>query len=402
MLQIDHIYEFLHNSVFKDFELHAFEKGVPTESSYIIFNKTVSPRKILFYDQEPILDKLSDPYLDYFNIPYTDIAKNRKQYPELYNNILEGNELDDYIAWYTKFVKKPFVLVTSEKSIIQKQMSEKYGFENLYYFYHGFAALDWFRGYQALNYDKEIVREYDKDFITYNRLIKEDRSYRIYLVSLLKEYDLLDKGFVSFGVTDAISDWRDEISDPKTRLSEQQKDSIERNLTDITRLTIDNASVLGSASADIPREQDAFWHVVTETVFYHSKMHLTEKIFKPIVNKQPFMLLAAPDNLAYLKSYGFKTFDSVIDEDYDICQDNQERINKVVSQLHWYANLSPSDKTDVQEHLKPIIEHNFNHFYGEFRHIIAKELITNTKSLFNDINYTSQVDWQSIHQLLTS
>ena len=402
MLQIDHIYEFLHNSVFKDFELHAFEKGVPTESSYIIFNKTVSPRKILFYDQEPILDKLSDPYLDYFNIPYTDIAKNRKQYPELYNNILEGNELDDYIAWYTKFVKKPFVLVTSEKSIIQKQMSEKYGFENLYYFYHGFAALDWFRGYQALNHDKEIVREYDKDFITYNRLIKEDRSYRIYLVSLLKEYDLLDKGFVSFGVTDAISDWRDEISDPKTRLSEQQKDSIERNLTDITRLTIDNASVLGSASADIPREQDAFWHVVTETVFYHSKMHLTEKIFKPIVNKQPFMLLAAPDNLAYLKSYGFKTFDSVIDEDYDICQDNQERINKVVSQLHWYANLSPSNKTDVQEHLKPIIEHNFNHFYGEFRHIIAKELITNTKSLFNDINYTSQVDWQSIHQLLTS
>ena len=402
MLQIDHIYEFLHNSVFKDFELHAFEKGVPTESSYIIFNKTVSPRKILFYDQEPILDKLSDPYLDYFNIPYTDIAKNRKQYPELYNNILEGNELDDYIAWYTKFVKKPFVLVTSEKSIIQKQMSEKYGFENLYYFYHGFAALDWFRGYQALNHDKEIVREYDKDFITYNRLIKEDRSYRIYLVSLLKEYDLLDKGFVSFGVTDAISDWRDEISDPKTRLSEQQKDSIERNLTDITRLTIDNASVLGSASADIPREQDAFWHVVTETVFYHSKMHLTEKIFKPIVNKQPFMLLAAPDNLAYLKSYGFKTFDSVIDEDYDICQDNQERINKVVSQLHWYANLSPSNKTDVQEHLKPIIEHNFNHFYGEFRHIIAEELITNTKSLFNDINYTSQVDWQSIHQLLTS
>ena len=402
MLQIDHIYEFLHNSVFKDFELHAFDKGVPTESSYIIFNKTVSPRKILFYDQEPILDKLSEPYLDYFNIPYTDIAKNRKQYPELYNNILEGNELDDYIAWYTKFVKKPFVLVTSEKSIIQKQMSEKYGFENLYYFYHGFAALDWFRGYQALNYDKEIVREYDKDFITYNRLIKEDRSYRIYLVSLLKEYDLLDKGFVSFGVTDAISDWRDEVSDPKTRLSEQQKDSIERNLTDITRLTIDNASVLGSASADIPREQDAFWHVVTETVFYHSKMHLTEKIFKPIVNKQPFMLLAAPDNLAYLKSYGFKTFDSVIDEDYDICQDNQERINKVVSQLHWYANLSPSDKTDVQEHLKPIIEHNFNHFYGEFRHIIAKELITNTKSLFNDINYTSQVDWQSIHQLLTS
>jgi hypothetical protein len=34
------------------------------------------------------------------------------------------------------------------------------------------------------------------------------------------------------------------------------------------------------------------------------------------------MLLAAPGNLAYLKSYGFKTFDSVIDESYDTIQDN--------------------------------------------------------------------------------
>ena len=46
-------------------------------------------------------------------------------------------------------------------------------------------------------------------------------------------------------------------------------------------------------------------------------MHLTEKIFKPIVNKQPFMLLAAPDNLAYLKSYGFKTYYCLKDGDKD-------------------------------------------------------------------------------------
>ncbi len=52
------------------------------------------------------------------------------------------------------------------------------------------------------------------------------------------------------------------------------------------------------------------------------------------------MLLAAPGNLAYLKSYGFKTFDAVIDESYDLIQDDNERIDSVVAQMKWYCNLS--------------------------------------------------------------
>jgi hypothetical protein len=152
-----------------------------------------------------------------------------------------------------------------------------------------------------------------------------------------------------------------------------------------------------------PPNVDAFWLIVTETVFLYDKLHLTEKIFKPIVSKQPFMLLAAPGNLAYLKSYGFKTFDLVIDESYDNILDNDARIEAVVDQLHWYCNLTPGEKTDVIKQLEPIIQHNFDHFYGEFRHIITRELLSNTKSLFKTIDYSGQknIKWDNIYKILT-
>jgi hypothetical protein len=380
MLQIDHIYEFFYENIFKDFSVFYLPGGVPkignvTANDIHLFTKEISNLKIFFYDQEPYISLIVDQYLK-LN-PDNDIS----------------------------------AIVVSEKSLDLKNIP------NLYYFFHGFAALDWYRGHYALNYNKLIVKQYKYDFIAFNRIITNDRSYRIYFVSLLKELGLLDHGQVSFNVTDNLfDDWRDETSDPNSKLSEQAKQHAERHLVDIDKLVIDQTELHGSASADIlrnvdswmnpanhvPVSIDSFWHLVTETVFYYDKLHLTEKIFKPIVSKQPFMLLAAPGNLAYLKSYGFKTFDSVIDESYDLIQDNDLRTEAVVKQLHWYCDLTPDKKTDVIKQLEPIIQHNFNHFYGEFRHVIARELLDNTKTLFQEIDYNdSHINYTNIYHVLT-
>jgi hypothetical protein len=374
MLQIDHVYEFFYENLFKDFQTIFLPNGfLPTNitgdilDDMHVFNED-KINKIFFYDQEPVLPNFIDPYLD-----------------------------------FGKFRTNIDILATSEKSLLIDTICKNNNAQSLYYFFHGFAALDWYRGHYALNYNKVIVRQYNHDFISFNRIINNDRSYRIYFVSLLKEQGLLEKGLVSFNVTDNLSDdWRDEVSSDNSKLSKNAKQHIEYNLTDINKLVIDSSELPGSASADIPRDQDAFWHVVTETVFYYDKLHLTEKIFKPIVSKQPFMLLAAPGNLAYLKKYGFKTFESVIDETYDTIQDNDSRIEAVVDQLRWYCNLSPEEKTDIIRRLEPIIQHNFDHFYGEFRHIITRELLDNTKSLLQSIDYNdSCIDYDSLYIVLT-
>ena len=412
MLQIDHIYEFLYQELFKDFDLWHLFNGVPiiddiSISDISIFTPGIyTTKKIFFYDQEPFIFNLAKQYIDLFiwERDYTfDEHVTMATTNTLPLNVRGNINGVEFLKNNPQCLYKEGILVSSEHSNEIQNTIITNKFKSLYYFFHGFAALDWYRGYYALNCNKLIVKPYNYDFITFNRIVIDDRSYRIYFVSLLKELGLLDKGLVSFSVAnDLFDDWREEVVDPGSKLSPGTKLHIEQHLTDIDKLVIDSPQLPGSASADIPRGNDAFWHIVTETVFYYDKLHLTEKIFKPIVSKQPFMLLAAPGNLAYLKSYGFKTFDSVIDESYDTIQDNDLRVETVVKQLLWYCNLPPGEKTDVIKQLEPIIDYNFHHFYGEFRHIITRELLDNTKTLFKEIDYDdSHINYTNIHHVLT-
>ena len=387
MLQIDHVYEFLYQELFKDFEIWYIPNGVPkldtiTFDDICIFTQhLIVDKKIFFYDQEPYISQLVKPYVDIF---------------------VKGSA--------------KHMLVTSEQSIDISNCARDNNLYLLYYFFHGFAALDWYRGCYALNYSRSMIKETKYDFVSFNRLITDDRSYRIYFISLLTDYNILDKGLVSFNVADDVDlDWRDEVANTNSKLSDTAKLHIEKHLTNINKLIIDNSHVRGSASAHIPRTIDridyrndtpnynSMWHIVTETVFYYDKLHLTEKIFKPIVSKQPFMLLAAPGNLAYLKSYGFKTFEGIIDESYDTILDNDQRTEAVVRQLAWYCALSAEEKQTVIEAIAPIVEYNFHHFYGEFKHRITSELLDNTKTLFKEIGYDDTgIDYKSIYHVLTN
>jgi len=390
MLQIDHIYEFLNQEVFKDFNVWSLPGGVVKDGPISFHDIKVSPGssfdnkfKIFFYDQEPLLPNLTKKYIDYFKFPdgwgveevYQAVLRNDPGIPA-------GVVAPDYethllnLADPVRVYKEHHILVTSEKSQTVNSYLEKYNMKGLYYFFHGFAALDWFRGHYMLNYSNPVNKEYKYDFVSFNRIITGDRAYRKTFVNKLKLNDLLNKGAVSYGVTD----------DPVTG----------------ERLVIDQEQLPGSASADIPKV-DALWHIVTETVFYYPKLHLTEKIFKPIVSKQPFMLIGAPGNLEYLRKYGFKTFDGIIDESYDTIQDDDARIDAVVAQMKWYCNLSQEEKSRVIERLAPIVEYNFQHFYGKFKEIITDELLENTKTLFKEIDYDdSQIDYATLRKLLTS
>ena len=411
MLQIDHVYEFLYQSLFKDFDFWYCRNGVVKASNIdvsdiCIFTKGPSTTsKIFFYDQEPLLPLLAKPYLDIFdwekNYTIDEITElNRlNQIPFGMPSTSQINV--DFLRANPDCVYKQPVLVTSEYSVD----ADNYPATKLYYFFHGFAALDWYRGFYALNYNKPVIRDYSYDYITFNRIVSNDRSYRCYFVSKLVEHGLLAHGQVSFGVTDEMFDeWQDETADPNSKLSDHAKQHIETHLINVDKLVIDNASLPGSASADIPRcTNDSFWHIVTETVFYYPKLHLTEKIFKPIVSKQPFMLLAGPGNLAYLKWYGFKTFDGIIDESYDSLIDDDARIDAVVDQLNWYCKLSAEEKQKIIQKIEPIVEYNFHHFYGEFKHIIARELLDNTKNLFSELEYDdSKIDYQNIFKVLVN
>lgn len=398
MLQIDHVYEFFSKTLFSDYCIYSLPKGVyenkTIDNIHVndmdIINIPSTELSMLFIDQEPILPNAVYPYIEVFK--YLASIKTVPEYMQykLDGSLLFGLGMDTSLGPrmnIPEFLHKtPTSLVVSEKSRNITEIALANDLILLYYFFHGFAAIDWFRGYYAMNYNKKVVKEYPYDFISMNRIISADRSYRCYLVSKFTEMDLLKNGLVSFAL-DGV--WHDEVQSVDTKLSPMAIAHINKHLPTIrTPIIIDREDVHGYASADIPRQiDDSFWHIVSETVFYYNKLHLTEKIFKPIVSKQPFMLLCAAGNLEYLKSYGFKTFSSIIDESYDRKVNPDIRIEMVVGQLKWYCDLSAKDKLDVMREIEPIVEYNFHHFYGEFKHIITAELIDNCKDLFKKIDY---------------
>ena len=268
-------------------------------------------------------------------------------------------------------------LANSEKSYLKQKILKENHYLDWYYFFHGFVALDWYRDGQY--FDQHI--DWTRPYTTLNRLHVNDRSYRLNLVARLAEKNLLDHGHVSLhlGHTE-YGTWRQELSNPNTRLSSEARELINQHLSQ--PLILDRDNTTGSLSADFGRQEfelwkSGLWHIVTETVFYHDKLHLTEKIFKPIVAQRPFMLAAAPGNLAYLKSYGFRTFDRWIDESYDSIQDPDQRLQAIVNQTQRLCAMSDSDLRQMHQEMLPVLEHNFNHLWSGFRHQIVNELVDN-------------------------
>jgi hypothetical protein len=279
-----------------------------------------------------------------------------------------------HITWTSKNAR---ILANSERSESKKQICQRRGFLDWYYFYHGFAALDWYRDAHYMHTNHQIRNA----FLSFNHVF-DQRSYRLALLARMLEKNIATKGSISFHV--AAEDVIAELCRPDTRLSNTSKALIRQNMHHLVSLpwSLDHVTVNGDLSARFGHQeyrlwQHSLWHVVNETVFYDAKLHLTEKVFKPIVAGRPFVLAAAPGNLAYLRSYGFQTFDRWIDEGYDMIQDPDQRLDAIVEALDPFAAMTVSQLESVHQDMLPVLQYNKQHFFGRFREIIVDEMLAN-------------------------
>lgn len=304
------------------------------------------------------------------------------------------------IDYYTPIPaqRRLIMVANSEKSDFKDQSLKKMGYYNWYYFYHGFAALDWYRDFQYVRPD--LFDNFNKVFISYNHLISKFRSYRLHLVSNLIEQDLVRHGYVSLFLKDKEGTWKDTIEDADCPLDNRARVTVYKALKELNEpLVIDTDTPDGTLSAQVDFDQltSALWHIVTETVYFLPKLHLTEKVFKPIIAQRPFILVAAPGNLAYLRSYGFRTFDRWIDESYDQEQDHYVRIEKITAEIARLCALPMSELKLMHEEMKEVLQYNFNHFYGQFRNIITNELVDNFEGILMQFNNGREPNNHSRH-----
>lgn len=309
---------------------------------------------------------------------------------------------NDALFHHVKYVmgnrgKRPVILLNTEQDSEAKEyFINKYGFIDAYSFFHIFAAHDWYRGYRySPNITPVSQRTVQKKFISFNRLTGSARVYRSMLVAELARSNLIEHGHVSY--SDVCPDhghYRDNLPGAVTsyNVSPEYIDATIKTLDTLDhplridhkdKESIPNHSMVLSA---VPECMESFVYIVTETCFWEKKKHLTEKIFKPVILRMPFMLVGCAHNLAYLKSYGFMTFDRWIDESYDDIEDPVLRLQAVVKELDSLCALGNEQLTDILHEMESVLEHNYNLFNSqEFLDSAWTELTTNLQAAIDSV-----------------
>jgi hypothetical protein len=90
-------------------------------------------------------------------------------------------------------------------------------------------------------------------------------------------------------------------------------------------------------------------------------IHITEKTWKPIYMGVPFVVSATNKHIETLHKFGFKTFNTAIDEDYDLEEDVNVKLDKIIDSAIKLAELhNTKEVLDTIEYNKTLfkdIEH---------------------------------------------
>jgi hypothetical protein len=102
--------------------------------------------------------------------------------------------------------------------------------------------------------------------------------------------------------------------------------------------------------------QQTYFSIVCETLGVGDTFFLSEKTTKPLFAKRLFLIYSTPRFLANLRSLGFETFGSVVDESYDEIMYPLQRFEKVSEQV---VELCQQNPQHIYQKIQPVLEHNY-------------------------------------------
>jgi hypothetical protein len=346
---------------------------------------------VFFHDQEPIHLDLHESLFNEVWLRMCDVIRHLTGDPVnrdgvdwvgVQMKITRSETFSEYLRSGHCALPAAHVIV-SELGEYQKQLADCYGWKTHYYFYHGWACQDWFRGYdKTFLIPRAQDRHPTKTFMSPNRIVGGMRDHRVlFLYNIFKQglednhisapricpvegVDITSIAQKYTNVYQDISAVFDQANLPRMFSGEDTQEMASYQLTNFNEAA------------------DSLVYVPTETVYFGKRLHLTEKTFKAIALEMPFVLVAPAGSLEYLRSYGFKTFGDIWDESYDAETDDIQRIEKVTKLLKQLNDLSVTERQALHQACLPIVEHNFEHFYGTgFSKILWNELSDMLKEL---------------------
>jgi len=255
-------------------------------------------------------------------------------------------------------------IIVSERGEFVEKVCDKFDWQSHYYFYHGWACQDWFRGYdRTFLIPRARDRNPTRTFMSPNRIIAGKRDHRVLFL-----YNVFKQGLTQNHISaPRICTYENVSISTVARKYCNIYPDIEQvfEQTNLPRLFAgeETQQMTSCWLSNFAEAQDSLVYVPTETVYFGRRTHITEKTFKAIALEMPFVLVAPAGSLEYLQEYGFQTFGKIFDEGYDQETDDIRRVEKVVQLLKNLDELSVRERQQIHRACLPIVEHNYRHFY---------------------------------------
>lgn len=265
------------------------------------------------------------------------------------------------------------IILISESAIIDKEVEKIANEYNL-----GKIKTEWIRIFErdvGKTKHKQLAtleyKHYNKKFVNFNR---RWRLHRPALVALLEIRGLLDKGYVSLAKTQEYNDTWDVFFEHISwtlRHNPNFVDTFVRNeekINNIPEMKLDQSDMAVNHAQKLTDSTDIYYEntyfsVVSETNFFKviaEGLFVSEKIFRPILKKHPFILVSRPHTLSMMRNIGYKTFDSIINEDYDKEEDDCKRMLMIVDEIDRLCHLNDDELRVFLNEAKIITEYNYN------------------------------------------
>ena len=249
------------------------------------------------------------------------------------------------------------MLCHSELNSTELARFESNRFVGVYWWSHGIIAQDWFRYAQhdtTLQFNADQI---EHDFLIYNRAWQGTREYRLKFIDLVVQHNLVNNCKTTFSTTDDDIHYQQHwFTNPDLKPTRWDFETLFDNNTS------DSTASADYVSADY---QTCAIEVVLETLFDDTRLHLTEKSLRPIACGRPFIMCATSGSLEYLRSYGIKTFDGLIDESYDLIKDPVQRLQAIALEMKRIADLPLHEKKELWHKLNEIATYNKTLFFSD-------------------------------------
>jgi len=197
-------------------------------------------------------------------------------------------------------------------------------------------------GYKSTDIQETEINEYrEKKFLSFNRTI--DKFNRWSLLHTYLENDFSDSYFSFLNFS---NDYSSKITHENAPIYCKTPRLAFEEYTSRIPIELDTQNIKSNTDLSRFKTSDTFKknlflnsciNIVTETTFRENEVFLSEKIIKPLIGYQPFIVLGPYQYLKELKNLGYKTFSEFWDESYDEIENAEERyfaVEKIILELN--------------------------------------------------------------------